>query len=128
MRNCDVCAASKTSRHKFYSDLLLLSIFIHYLKNLSIKFLTGLPNSINWMKNSYNSILVIVDWLTKMVHYKLVKTIINAFKLAKVIINMLIKHHNLSDLIVTNRGFFIALKFQLLLLFLKYKTKALNCI
>ena len=51
-------------------------------------FMTGLPISIDWKKNSYKSILVIVDRLTKMVHYKLVKITINALGLAKVIIDV----------------------------------------
>ena len=49
-------------------------------------FVTGLPISINWKGDSYDSILVIVDRLTKMVYYKPVKITIDAPDLAKVII------------------------------------------
>ena len=65
-------------------------------------FMTGLPVSINWKEDSYNFILVIVDWLTKMVHYKPVKITFNAPRLAKVIINVVVRHHGLSDWIVTD--------------------------
>ena len=65
-------------------------------------FVTGLPVLINWKGDSYNSILVIVDWLTKMVHYKPVKITFDAPELAKVIINVVVCHHGLLDLIVTN--------------------------
>ena len=37
-----------------------------------------------------------------MVYYKPVKITINALGLAKVIINVVMKHHGLSDSIVTN--------------------------
>ena len=53
-------------------------------------FVTGLPISTNWKKDSYNSILVIIDWLTKMVHNKLVKITINTPGLAEVIIDMVV--------------------------------------
>ena len=65
-------------------------------------FVTGLPISINWKGDSYNSILIIVDRLTKMVLYKLVKITLDAPGLAKVIINVVIYHHGLPNLIITN--------------------------
>ena len=74
-------------------------------------FMTGLPVSIDWKRDSYNSILVIVDWLTKMVHYKPVKITFNAPGLAEVIIDVVVYHHRLPNSIVTNRGSFFNLKF-----------------
>ena len=53
-------------------------------------FVTGLPLSANWQSNNYDSILVIVEQLTKMVHYKLVKVTIDAPELAEVIINVVV--------------------------------------
>ena len=67
-------------------------------------FVTGLPILINWKEDSYDSILVIVNWLTKMVHYKLVKITLDAPKLTEVIINMIVRHHKLPDWIVTDWG------------------------
>ncbi len=63
-------------------------------------FITGFPISANWKGDSYNSILVIVDQLTKMVHYEPVKVTINALGLAKVIINMVVRHHGVPESIV----------------------------
>ena len=74
-------------------------------------FVTGLPLSADWKGDSYDSILVIVDRLTKMVHYEPVKVTIDAPGLAEVIINMLIRHHGLPDSIVTNRGSLFTSKF-----------------
>ena len=50
-----------------------------------------------------------------MVHYELVKVTIDAPGLAEVIINVVVRHHSLSDLIVTNWGSLFTLKFWLLL-------------
>ena len=53
-------------------------------------FVTGLLLSADWKGDSYNSILIIVDRLTKMVHYELLKVTIDAARLAEVIIDMVV--------------------------------------
>lgn len=63
-------------------------------------FVIGLPVSTNGKDKIYNSILVIVNWFTKMVYYKPVKMIINAVSLAEVIIDIVMQPYGLSDLIV----------------------------
>lgn len=60
-------------------------------------------------------ILVIVNCLTKIVHYKLVKTKIDVDSLAKVIINVIIKHHSLPNSIINNQGSLFSSKFWFLL-------------
>ena len=60
-------------------------------------FMTGLPVLTDWKGESYDSIYVIVDRLTMMIYYKLVKIIINAPGLAEVIIDIVIQHHDLPD-------------------------------
>ena len=74
-------------------------------------FVTGLPLSSDWKSDSYNSILVIVNRLTKMVHYKLVKITIDASELAKVIIDVVIQHHDLPDSIISERKVIFTSKF-----------------
>ena len=90
VRGCDVCLASKAVRHKPYGDLQLSPIPTHWWKNLSIDFVTRLLLSSYWKSNSYNSILVIVNRLTKMVHYEPVIVAINAPELAEVIIDVVV--------------------------------------
>ena len=51
-------------------DLQFLPIPTLRWKDLSMDFVIGLPISTDWKGTSYDSILVIVDRLTKMVHYK----------------------------------------------------------
>ena len=72
--------------------------------------------------SNYDSILVIVNRLTKMVHYKPMKITIDASGFAEVIINMVVRHHGLPDLIVTNkRLLFISKSWSLLSSFLGIK-------
>lgn len=63
----------------------------------------------------YDSILVIIDKLTKMVYYKLVKVTINTFELAEVIIYMALRQHKLPDAIIIDWGLLFISKFWLLL-------------
>ena len=74
-------------------------------------FVTGLPILTDWKGDNYDSILVIVDRLTKMVHNKPVKITINAPGLAEVIIDVVVRHYGLSDSIVTDKGFLFTSKF-----------------
>ena len=78
-------------------------------------FATGLPLFTNWKGDNYDSILLVIDRLTKMVHYELVKITINAPGLAEVIIDEVVWHHDLPDSIVTDRGSLYTSKFWLLL-------------
>ena len=90
-------------------------------------FVISLPISANWKVDSYNLILVIVDWLTKIVHYEPVKVTINASSLAKVIIDMVVCYHKVPESIVTDQGsLFISKFWSLLCYFLGIKKKLLT--
>ena len=65
-------------------------------------FVTRLPVLADWKGKSYDSIFVIIDRLTQMVNYKLVKVTIDTPGLAKVIIDVIIRHYGLHDFIMTN--------------------------
>ena len=59
-----------------------------------------------------------------MIHYKLVKVIIDAPNLIEVIIDVVVRHYGLPDFIVTNQGSFFTSKFwSLLCYFLGIKRK-----
>ena len=111
VRGCDICLASKAVRHKPYGNLQQLPVPTHRWKDLSMDFVTGLPQSADWRGDGYDSILVIVDWLTKMVHYELVQTTITAPALAKVILNVVVRHHGLLNSIVSDRSSVFTSKF-----------------
>ena len=76
-----------------------------------MNFVIDLPILTDWKGNTYDSIFVIVNWLTKMVHYKPVKITIDAPGFALVIIDVVVRHHGLPDLIVTDRGLLFISKF-----------------
>ena len=67
-------------------------------------FVTSLLISTNLNDKSYDSILVIVDQLTKIIYYELVKITINTPDLTKVIIDVVICHYKVSGSIVMNQG------------------------
>ncbi len=65
-------------------------------------FVTGLPISTNWKGETYDSILVIVNQVTKMVHYKLVKVTIDVPDLVEAIIKAVVQYYGLPDSIVSD--------------------------
>ena len=111
IKGCNVCLESKAVRHKPYGDLQSLPVPIHWWKDFSIDFVTGLSISINWKGESYDSILVIVNRLTKMVYYEPVKVTINTPRPAEVIIDVVVQYYGLPNSIVTNWGSLFTLKF-----------------
>ena len=87
-------------------------------------FVIGLPLWVERKDNSYNAILVIVDRLIKIVHYKVVKTIINVSRLAEVIINVVVRCYGLLKLIISDCSSLLTSKFwSLLCYFLNIKYK-----
>ena len=102
LQGCDICMSIKAQRHKPYSSMQALPVFTYNEKDLSMDFVTGLPKSKDWRRIEYNSILVIVDRLTKMVHYEPVITTMDADQLGEVLIKAAIKYHGLSDSIATD--------------------------
>ena len=71
----------------------------------------GLPISTDLKGDSYNTILIIVNWLTKMVYYKLVKITINMPGLAEIIIDVVVHHPGFLGSIITDRDFLFISKF-----------------
>lgn len=68
-----------------------------------IDFMMGLSVLVNLKNNNYDSILVIVKQLTKIVYYNQVKVIIDTPELAKVIRNIVVCHDSLLDLIIADK-------------------------
>ena len=77
--------------------------------DLSIDFDISLPILTDWKGDSYN--IILVNWLTKIVYYEPVKVTIDTPGLTKVIIDMIVRHHDLPDSIVIDRGLLFTLKF-----------------
>ena len=124
VKEYDVCLTSKAVKHKLYSNLWSLLVLTHRWKDLSIDFVTRLPISTEWKDDNYDSILVIIDRLTKMIHYKPVKITINALELAKVIIDVVMQYHSLLNSIISDHGvIFISQFWSLVCYFLGIKRR-----
>ena len=76
-----------------------------------IDYVTRLSILIDWKRESYDSILVIVDYLKKMVYYELVKITIDVSELAEIISDMVVWHYSFHDLIVSDKGSLFTSKF-----------------
>ncbi len=74
-------------------------------------FVIGLPISADWKGDSYDSILIIIDRLMKIVYYVPVKVTINAPGQVEVIIDVVVRHHGVPESIVTDRGLLFTFKF-----------------
>ncbi len=70
VQGCDICMSSKAQKHKPYVSMSALPVSIWKRKDLSMDFVTRLPKSKDSRGIEYDLILVIVDRLTKMVHYE----------------------------------------------------------
>ena len=115
VRGCDGCLTSKAVCHKLYRDLHSLPIPNHQWKDLSMNFVTGLLLSTDWKGNSYDSVLVIINRLTKMAYYKPVKVTIDAPRLAEVMLDVVVWYHGLPNSIMTDEGSLFTSKFWSLL-------------
>ena len=80
---------------------MIFASFYSLVEKFSDRFYSQLPILMDWKRDSYDSIFVIVNSLIKMVYYKLIKAIINNLGLTEIIINIIIRHYNLPGLIVT---------------------------
>ena len=109
---CAVCKRSKASRHKPYGELSPLPIPEFKWADISMDFVTGLPPSKAWNGAVYDSILVVVDRLTKMVHYIPVTKTVSAEDLAEIILREVIRLHGLPSSIVTDRGSIFTSKYN----------------
>lgn len=90
MKSCDICVASKVLKHKPYNNFQSISIPTHYCKHVVIDFITGLLVFIDWRNKTHNSILIMVDQLTKIVHYEPIKVTIDASGLVNVIFDVVV--------------------------------------
>lgn len=73
--------------------------------------MTDLPLLVDERGNSYNLILVIIDNMINISHYKPVKTTINIGSLAKVIIDIIVKYYNFLESIVSDKASLFISKF-----------------
>ena len=109
---CVICKRSKTSRHKSYEKLSSLSVSKFKWIDLTMNFVTNLLESRAWNEAIYDSILVVMNRLTKMTHYILVTKTVIAKNLIEILIREIIRFHELLSSITTDRSFVFTFKYH----------------
>ena len=93
---CDVCRRVKAEHQKPAGLLQPMPIPEWKWDKLGMDFITGLPRT----KLGYDSIWVVVDRLTKVAHFILVKTTYTSAKLAKIYMTKIVCLHGVPRTIV----------------------------
>ena len=111
MKSCMACQQAKPTRHKPYRELQSLQQPRGPYTNILMDFIVGLPPSKCWSK-AYNSILVIMDWYTKMACYVVVRSDIDTPRLAAVFVQkFVLAGPGVPDSIVSDWGSVLTLTF-----------------
>ena len=109
--SCAVCKRSKAPRHRPYGELRSLPIPEYKWADISMDFVTGLPESRDWNGAIYDSIFVVVDRLSKMVHYVPCSKTVSAEDLAEIFMREVVRLHGIPTSIVSDRGSVFTSKF-----------------
>src|SRR3954468_19033549 len=96
----DVCSRVKAEHQKPAGLLQPLPIPDWKWDKIGMDFITGLPRT----RSRYDSILVVVDRLTKVAHFIPVKTTYTSAKLAKIYMSRIVCLHGVPKSIVSDRG------------------------
>ncbi len=100
--NCHLCSRVKISREKYQKALKSLDVFNRRWKDIVMNFIVTVSESKNLNENSTINILIVVNRLSKQVHYESMSEI-TALDTAWVFYHAIWKHHELSDSIISNR-------------------------
>ena len=99
IERCDTCQHNKNCTEQPAGKLMPNSILEKPQAYISADFITKLP-----LAQGYNSILVVVDRLTKMVHFIPTKKKISVEGLARLFRDNVWKLHGLPEIIISDRG------------------------
>ena len=97
---CDVCQRVKAEHQKPARLLQPMPIAEWKWDKLGMDFITGFPKT----RTGYDSIWVVVDWLTKVAHFIPVKTTYTSANLAKIYMTRIVCLHGVPRTIVSDRG------------------------
>ena len=96
---CDLCCRTKTRRHQPYGELKSLPVPPYPWSSISMDLIEFLPTS-----DGYNSILVVVDRLTKMAIFIPTTTDLTSDELAQLYLTHVFSKHGLPLSIISDRG------------------------
>ena len=112
IRQCTTCAQNKSTRHKPYGKQQQIEASQQAWQEITMDFIVKLPLSKDTVPNiKYDSIIVVVDRLTKYAHFILWKEKRNAKDLAKVILKVIIANHGIPQNIISDRDKLFTSKF-----------------
>ena len=101
--NCIECQKAKPAHHKPFGLLNPLPVPLEPWHTVTMDFITDLPLSSTYGSTTWDSILVVVDKLTKMAHYIPVRKIMSVADFIEVFIQEVVKHHGVPEVLVTDR-------------------------
>ena len=112
IQQCITCAQNKSTRHKPYGEQQQIEAPQQAWQEITMDFIVKLPLSKDTITDiKYNSILVVVDRLTKYAHFIPWKEKRNAEDLAKMILKKIIANHGIPQSIIFDRDKFFTSKF-----------------
>lgn len=85
---CSICQQAKYSTQKVLGKLQPLPVPVNTWEDISMDFITGLPPSFG-----FSVILVVVDRLSKYVHFGALKSGFSASMVASLFVDIVVKHH-----------------------------------
>ncbi|WVZ53910.1 hypothetical protein U9M48_004796 [Paspalum notatum var. saurae] len=97
---CDTCQRVKAEHQRPAGLLQPLKILEWKWEEISMDFIVGLPRT----QKGYNSIWVVVDWLTKVAHFMPVNTTYSGARLAELYISRIVCLHGVPKRIISDRG------------------------
>ena len=99
VKNCGTCQRSKAVRHATYGLLQPNEVPDQPWRSIAMDFITDLPES-----DGYDTILVVIDRLTKMSHFISCKKDLDARQFATLVMQHIVRLHEISRDIITDRG------------------------
>ena len=99
VKNCDTCQGSKAVRHAPYGLLQPNEVPDQPWRSIAMDFITDLPVS-----DEYDTILVVIDGLTKMSHFISCKKDLDARQFTILFMQHIVRLHGIPRDIITDRG------------------------
>ena len=112
IKQCTTCAQNKPARHKPYGKQQQIKVLQQAWQKITINFIVKLPLFKDTVMDvKYDSILVVVDKLTKYAHFIPWREKSNAEDLAKVVLKKIICNHSIPQSIISDRDKLFTSKF-----------------
>ena len=98
LKSCVTCQQNRTQFRKEAELLRPLPISTKCWKNVSMDFMTHLPES-----KGFDSIMVVVDKVSKMAHFMPMRDIAMTQEIGRLDFDKVVKHHGMQNIIILDR-------------------------